>query len=463
MRGATGNWRSDVATEPLRDIIARHGLQASKALGQNFILDRQLLARIAAIPGPLEGQTAYEVGPGPGGLTHALLEAGANVVAVERDRRCIPALAELETRLSRTSCECIDADALSDRRARRSRRRSACRLQPALQCRNGAAAALAQRSVAALVAIADADVPARSGRADRRCARQQGLRPAVDPRPVAIRRADRDERAPLGLRAAAEGDVGGRAHRAARRCRRASTPAVLERLTEAAFGQRRKMLRSSLKELPGALDALARARDRQRAPRRNGQRRRIRGDRPRADGPRAGLIASSELTGGLADATVGPRVIVAESSASCGQPLGQSFCSLARFSLARATAPSSTIASPWMAIASRSFGSSSERLLREADRLAEQLLPLSDPGERDIGRAVARIDGQRGFERLVGLDEPARRKMRIALLQKLDRPRQDLVVRPLADGGSRRPAQPRHRQSEQGQESAFSSPRARRF
>ena len=81
--------------EPLRDVIARHGLSASKALGQNFILDRQLLARIAAIPGPLEGQRVYEVGPGPGGLTRALLDAGASVVAVERDRRCIPALAEL--------------------------------------------------------------------------------------------------------------------------------------------------------------------------------------------------------------------------------------------------------------------------------------------------------------------------------------------------------------------------------
>src|SRR3954464_7301652 len=81
--------------EPLRDIIARHGLSASKSLGQNFILDRQLLARIAAVPGSLEGERVYEVGPGPGGLTQALLEAGANVVAVERDRRCIPALGEL--------------------------------------------------------------------------------------------------------------------------------------------------------------------------------------------------------------------------------------------------------------------------------------------------------------------------------------------------------------------------------
>ncbi|HWJ60105.1 MAG TPA: rRNA adenine N-6-methyltransferase family protein, partial [Sphingomicrobium sp.] len=82
--------------EPLRDVISRHGLSASKALGQNFILDRQLLARVAAIPGSIKGQRVYEVGPGPGGLTRALLDAGANVVAVERDRRCIPALAELQ-------------------------------------------------------------------------------------------------------------------------------------------------------------------------------------------------------------------------------------------------------------------------------------------------------------------------------------------------------------------------------
>lgn len=85
-----------VRPEPLREVIARHGLSASKALGQNFILDRQLLARIVAIPGPLEGQSVYEVGPGPGGLTRALLDAGAQVIAVERDRRCIPALAELQ-------------------------------------------------------------------------------------------------------------------------------------------------------------------------------------------------------------------------------------------------------------------------------------------------------------------------------------------------------------------------------
>jgi 16S rRNA (adenine1518-N6/adenine1519-N6)-dimethyltransferase len=80
---------------PLRDVIAAHGLRASKALGQNFLLDEQLLDRIAAIPGPLAGHRVFEVGPGPGGLTRALLRAGAQVTAVERDARCLPALAEL--------------------------------------------------------------------------------------------------------------------------------------------------------------------------------------------------------------------------------------------------------------------------------------------------------------------------------------------------------------------------------
>jgi len=81
---------------PLRDVIAAHGLQASKALGQNFLLDEQLLDRIAAIPGSIQDQPAFEVGPGPGGLTRAILRAGGKLVAVERDRRCLPALAELE-------------------------------------------------------------------------------------------------------------------------------------------------------------------------------------------------------------------------------------------------------------------------------------------------------------------------------------------------------------------------------
>lgn len=85
-----------VELPPLREVIARHGLSASKALGQNFLFDEQLLARIATIPGDLAGRAVLEVGPGPGGLTRALLRAGARVTAIEMDRRCLPALAELD-------------------------------------------------------------------------------------------------------------------------------------------------------------------------------------------------------------------------------------------------------------------------------------------------------------------------------------------------------------------------------
>ncbi len=84
-----------VALPPLREVIKKHGLTASKALGQNFLFDMQLLDRIAAVPGSLDGQSVFEVGPGPGGLTRALLQAGAHVTAVERDERCLPALSEL--------------------------------------------------------------------------------------------------------------------------------------------------------------------------------------------------------------------------------------------------------------------------------------------------------------------------------------------------------------------------------
>ncbi|MBD8676930.1 16S rRNA (adenine(1518)-N(6)/adenine(1519)-N(6))-dimethyltransferase RsmA [Sphingomonas sp. CFBP 13720] len=80
---------------PLREVIQRHGLSANKALGQNFLFDQQLLARIARVPGDLHEAEVLEVGPGPGGLTRALLSAGARVTAIERDRRCIPALEEL--------------------------------------------------------------------------------------------------------------------------------------------------------------------------------------------------------------------------------------------------------------------------------------------------------------------------------------------------------------------------------
>ena len=81
---------------PLREVIARHGLSAKKQLGQNFLLDLNLTARIARAAGPLAEATVIEVGPGPGGLTRALLAEGARkVIAIERDERALPALAEI--------------------------------------------------------------------------------------------------------------------------------------------------------------------------------------------------------------------------------------------------------------------------------------------------------------------------------------------------------------------------------
>jgi 16S rRNA (adenine1518-N6/adenine1519-N6)-dimethyltransferase len=81
---------------PLRDVIRRHGLSAKKSLGQNFLLDLNLTARIARAAEPLENITVIEVGPGPGGLTRALLALGARrVIAIERDARALAALEEI--------------------------------------------------------------------------------------------------------------------------------------------------------------------------------------------------------------------------------------------------------------------------------------------------------------------------------------------------------------------------------
>jgi len=240
--------------EPLRDIIARHGLQASKALGQNFILDRQLLARIADVPGQLDGQTVYEVGPGPGGLTNALLESGANVVAVERDRRCIPALAELQARYP-DKLRVLDADALSiDERAEAG---DGAHIVSNLPYNVGTALLLRwlcgpwppwwrsltlmfQREVAErIVAVPGSKDYGRLSilsqwRSDARIVMNVHRSAFVPPPKV----------------------MSAVVHIVPREMPEGVKPAVLERLTEAAFGQRRKMLRSSLKEMPGALEAL---------------------------------------------------------------------------------------------------------------------------------------------------------------------------------------------------------------
>src|SRR5215813_6837619 len=100
---------------PLREVIRRHGLRARKSLGQNFLLDLNLTARIARAAGPLDGVEVVEIGPGPGGLTRALLAQGARrLIAVERDERAIAALAEIEAhcaaRLTVIPGDALDVD-----------------------------------------------------------------------------------------------------------------------------------------------------------------------------------------------------------------------------------------------------------------------------------------------------------------------------------------------------------------
>ena len=181
---------------PLREVIAAHGLAAKKSLGQNFLLDLNLTRRIARAAGPLENTTVYEVGPGPGGLTRALLaEGAARVIAVERDERCLAALEGDRRSLSRPSrhrvrrrAEARRSDAVrgAERRAARARR-----LQPALQHRQRAAGQMADgRHMAALLAKPDPDVPARSGRAAGRRPAHQSLWPALGADAVAHARED---------------------------------------------------------------------------------------------------------------------------------------------------------------------------------------------------------------------------------------------------------------------------------
>ena len=202
-------------------------------------------------PGSLEGERVYEVGPGPGGLTHALLDAGATIVAVERDRRCLPALAELQQKAgakleSSRGMPCRSTSKRSPGKARMSS--PICPTMSGLRsCSSG------WLRLAALVAITDLDVSERSCRAYRGSARKRSVRASVGRRPWRSRPPG-DGCQSLGVRAAAEGDFGSGPYRTDGTARR-SEPEIMERLTGAAFGQRRKMLRSSLKQMPGALEA----------------------------------------------------------------------------------------------------------------------------------------------------------------------------------------------------------------
>ena len=100
---------------PLRDVIASHGLDAKKSLGQNFLLDLNLTSKIARLAGDISGHDVLEVGPGPGGLTRGLLAAGARrVVALEKDPRCMAALAQIAAaypgRLDVFNADALDFD-----------------------------------------------------------------------------------------------------------------------------------------------------------------------------------------------------------------------------------------------------------------------------------------------------------------------------------------------------------------
>jgi 16S rRNA (adenine1518-N6/adenine1519-N6)-dimethyltransferase len=243
---------------PLREVIAAHGLRASKALGQNFLLDGQLLARIAAIPGDMEGARVFEIGPGPGGLTRALLQAGAEVVAVERDARCLPALAELGDAFP-GRLRVIEGDAMVTDGAKEAGQGAhivanlpynvgTALLVDWLEADPwppwwGSATLMFQQEVAErIVAAPGSSAYGRlSVLAQWRCTARLALRvhrSAFTPPPKVMSAVVHlvPGEAPAGVDAR-----------------------QLSRLTAAAFGQRRKMLRQSLRGLPGGLEALAKA------------------------------------------------------------------------------------------------------------------------------------------------------------------------------------------------------------
>lgn len=248
-----------VSLPPLREVIARHGLQAAKALGQNFLLDEQLLGRIAAIPGSLKDRAVLEIGPGPGGLTRALLRAGARVTAVEMDRRCLPALAELDEAFP-GRLRVIEGDALKVDLAELFGDEPYA-IVANLPYNVGTAlftgwlsgetwppkwsslTLMFQHEVAQRIVATPAD-PSAFGRlavlAQWRSEAKLALkvhRSAFTPPPKVMS-------AIIHVTPAAMPE--------------GVSARMLERVTEAAFGQRRKMLRQSLKGLPGALDALKR-------------------------------------------------------------------------------------------------------------------------------------------------------------------------------------------------------------
>ena len=178
---------------PLRDVIAAHGLQAKKKLSQNFILDLNLTRRIARTAGPLEGRWVLEIGPGPGGLTRALLLEGASkVIAVERDHRCVPALDEISAhypgRLNVHEGDAVDLDWRALLKDCPGKVIIAANLPYAIA--DPPLSGLDwYGSMAALVGPDGSHVSKGSGRADRRSSRVEGVWPARCSLAVAYRSA----------------------------------------------------------------------------------------------------------------------------------------------------------------------------------------------------------------------------------------------------------------------------------
>ena len=238
---------------PLREVIARHGLLASKALGQNFLFDEQLLSRIAKIPGALAGQQVLEVGAGPGGLTRALLRAGAQVTAIEMDRRCLPALAEL-TEAFPGQLTVIEGDATKVPHGIAGPFHVVANLPYNVGTAlfvgwlGGEAWPPPWTSLTLMFQqeVAERIVSAPGGSAFGRLAVLAQWRSAAK---IAMKVHRSAFTPPPKVMSAVVHVVP--------EAMPAGVPArLLERLTEAAFGQRRKMLRQSLKGLPGALAAL---------------------------------------------------------------------------------------------------------------------------------------------------------------------------------------------------------------
>lgn len=243
---------------PLRDVVARDGLMARKALGQNFLFDLNLTGRIARAGGRLAGQTVVEVGPGPGGLTRALLlEGAAKVIVIERDERCLPALEEIAARWP-GQLEIVLGDAMrEDMQARLGGQpaRIIANLpynvgtallvdwltKPAWPPWYSSLTLMFQREVAERI-VADENDTANYGRLGVLCGWRTEARILFDVAPSAFVPPPKVTSSVV--------------HLIPRTDPLACDMRMLERVTQAAFGQRRKMLRQSLKPLGLDLPAL---------------------------------------------------------------------------------------------------------------------------------------------------------------------------------------------------------------